>query len=77
MKLRKGRKIPRNLYIQIGDEPSDLDVDIGRVESEALAEFLIECANSELARSRNNDDGVFQLIFDRAIAGPIIERGHL
>lgn len=30
MKLRPGRRNPRNLYIQVGDEPSDLnDLPVG------------------------------------------------
>jgi hypothetical protein len=29
MKLRPGQKNPRNVYLQIGDEPSDTDPPIG------------------------------------------------
>lgn len=45
MKLRQGRKIPRNLYMQVADEASDYDLDIGRVDSPELAEWLCHVVN--------------------------------
>lgn len=52
MKLRQGRKVPRNLYVQLFEEPSDADLDVGRVDSILLAAFVCftvnryACANS-------------------------------
>lgn len=45
MKLRVGRKVRKNLYIQFGDEPSDNDLDVGRVDSDELAHLIVQAVN--------------------------------
>lgn len=45
MKLRVGRKVLRNLYVQVGDEPSDMDLDIGRMDSAAMAGLIVRLVN--------------------------------
>lgn len=47
MKIRTGRKQPRNLYIQIGDEPSDDDEYFAVVFDPTRARFLVQILNGE------------------------------
>lgn len=42
---RVGRKVPRNIYAVRGAEPSDNDVDIGRMDTAALAEAAVIAHN--------------------------------
>lgn len=42
---RVGRKVPRNIYAQLGAEPSDNDLDIGRMDTAALAEAVVAAHN--------------------------------
>jgi hypothetical protein len=50
---RVGRKVPRNLYACLSPVPSDLDVDIGRMDSPELAAEVVEAHNERLARGRD------------------------
>lgn len=45
MRLRPGRHQARNLYVQLGDEPSDDDEYIGVIFDPARAEALIAIIN--------------------------------
>lgn len=46
IKLRHGRKQPRNIYIQSGPEPSDDDIYIGVIfENEELAQIVVDSVN--------------------------------
>jgi hypothetical protein len=47
VKIRAGRKQDRNLYIQLGDEPSDEDEYLGVIFDPARAAALIEILNGE------------------------------
>lgn len=49
-RMRVGRRVERNLYVQVGEEPSDADQDVGRVDSAELAAFLVRAANAALGR---------------------------
>lgn len=42
MKLRPGRKNPRNLYLQLGDQPADDDPSIGFFVDEATAALIAD-----------------------------------
>lgn len=58
MKLRQGRKVGRNLYIQLRDAaPSDDDVPVGQVDSPELAAFLIEAVCWYLERAERREQG--------------------
>ena len=45
MKIRTGRKQDRNLYIQLGDEPSDEDEYLGVIFDPIRAAILVEILN--------------------------------
>ena len=45
MKIRQGRKQDRNLYIQLGDEPSDEDEYLGVIFDPTRALYLIRILN--------------------------------
>ena len=45
MKIRTGRHQDRNLYIQMGDEPSDEDEYLGVIFDPTRAKFLVEILN--------------------------------
>lgn len=47
---RVGRKVAKNIYAQLGEEPSDDDVDIGRMDTAKLAEAAVEAHNLALAK---------------------------
>lgn len=47
MKLRVGRKQDRNLYIQLGDEPSDEDEYLGVIFDPMRAAVLVEMVNGD------------------------------
>lgn len=55
---RQGRRVPRNVYAVIGDEPSDQDVDIGRMDSGHLASEVCEAHNTLLASTFEREGGV-------------------
>jgi hypothetical protein len=42
MKLRPGRKNPRNLYLQLGDKPDDADPCLGLLIDTDTAELIAE-----------------------------------
>lgn len=46
MKLRPGRKNPRNLYLQVGDEPGDADPSIGFFIDNDTAALIADGLNS-------------------------------
>lgn len=46
---RQGRKVPRNVYAQVSDDPSDDDVAIGSFDSEQLAFAAVNGHNAEVA----------------------------
>lgn len=47
MKLRTGRRNPHNLYIQVGDNPSDDDdISIGYIKYPQLTPLIVEGFNS-------------------------------
>lgn len=43
---RQGRKVPRMLYIQRGDEPADDDPVIGLVDTPELAALIVAAVNA-------------------------------
>lgn len=45
---RQGRKVPRNVYAQVSDDPSDSDVAIGQFDSEWLAFAAVNGHNAEV-----------------------------
>src|SRR5262245_36621061 len=45
MKLRTGRKCERNLYVQLGPEPSDDDPLVGQVLTPGLARLIVQAVN--------------------------------
>lgn len=47
MKIRVGRKQPRNLYIQRGEEPSDEDEYFAVVFDPTRAKFLVQILNGD------------------------------
>lgn len=47
MKIRVGRKQDRNLYIQMGDEPSDDDEFLGVIFDPTRAKFIVEILNGD------------------------------
>lgn len=44
-KLRQGRRVPRNLYIQEGPTPADTDPPVGMVDTAELAARIVETVN--------------------------------
>jgi len=40
--IRQGRKNPRNLYVQAGDDPADADISIGYIRLPAVAACLAD-----------------------------------
>lgn len=46
MKIRQGRRNARNIYLQIGDEPSDQDISIGYIREPRWAKAVCEAANA-------------------------------
>jgi hypothetical protein len=50
VKWRVGRKVPRNLYLQLGTEPSDSDPDVGRMDTPELAALAVLAVNEHLAQ---------------------------
>jgi hypothetical protein len=54
-RLRAGRKVRRNLYLQTGPEPSDADLDIGRVDSPELAAIIVVAVNRMVETSKRPD----------------------
>jgi hypothetical protein len=47
MKIRLGRKQDRNLYIQLGDEPSDEDEYLGVIFDPTRAFYIVQILNGE------------------------------
>lgn len=43
---RQGRKVPRMLYLQAGDEPADDDPIIGLVDTPELAALIVAAVNA-------------------------------
>jgi hypothetical protein len=54
---RQGRKVPRNVYAQVSDDPSDDDVIIGQFDSEWLAFAAVHGHNAEVAYHSLDNDG--------------------
>jgi hypothetical protein len=52
VKWRVGRKVPRNLYLQLGAEPADSDPDVGRMDTPELAALAVTAVNEHLARKQ-------------------------
>jgi len=48
MRWRTGRKIGKNIYAMVGDEPSDEDIDIGRMDHEEIAAIAVLNHNNSL-----------------------------
>lgn len=46
MKFRTGRKVGRTLYVQIGDQPDDMDLLIGIVDSSDQADIIVNAVNA-------------------------------
>lgn len=46
MKIRQGRKNGRNLYLQLGREPSDSDPCLGFIIDPAVARAMLDVLNS-------------------------------
>jgi hypothetical protein len=53
---RVGRKVRRNLYAVVGDQPSDGDYDIGRMDDAWLAARVVSDHNATLNASNEGDD---------------------
>lgn len=51
---RTGRKVGRNLYAQVDDEPGVRDVDIGRMDTTELAVAVVEAHNASLTDEHRN-----------------------
>jgi hypothetical protein len=49
-KWRVGRKVGRTVYIQTGEEPSNLDILIGMMDSPELAALAVKAVNEHLDR---------------------------
>lgn len=47
MRVRQGRKNPHNLYLIIGDDPSDDDLSIGYIKYPNIAEEIVRLCNAE------------------------------
>lgn len=47
MKIRTGRELERNLYIQLGDEPSDDDEYLGVIVDPLRAAVLVDILNGD------------------------------
>jgi hypothetical protein len=47
VKIRLGRHQDRNLYVQLGDEPSDEDEYLGVIFDPTRAKFIVEILNGE------------------------------
>jgi len=45
VKFRTGRKVGRTLYVQIGDQPDDMDLLIGIVDSGDQADIIVSAVN--------------------------------
>lgn len=78
MKLRRGRKQPRNLYVQLHDQPGDEDVLVGQVDSPELSAFLIDAVCYYLERAERREQGAAQFTptrnaFERA-ASALVNR---
>lgn len=61
MRLRQGRRVPQHVYLQVGDDPSDIDPPLFTVPSPALAELIVESNNALLSMAP-----LVQNEFDRA-----------
>lgn len=59
MKLRPGRRNPRNLYIQLGDQPDDRDLPVGFMIDTGMAGLLGDGFTSDrhLAEIRSMVEG--------------------
>lgn len=49
LKWRVGSKFARNIYAQLGDEPSKLDPYVGVVETQFIARHIVEMHNNTLS----------------------------
>lgn len=49
MIIRQGRSNPRNLYIQVGDDPADSDISIGYIRLPTVAAWMTERVNFSAA----------------------------
>jgi len=49
---RVGRRVPRNIYAQLGPDPDDGDVAIGQLDSSILAADAVASHNEALRRRR-------------------------
>lgn len=57
MRIRQGRKNPYNLYLQIGDDPSDADISLGYMRYPNWARAVVEAVNATggVARPRSGN----------------------
>ena len=46
VRLRAGRKVRRNLYLQVGPEPDDRDLPVGTMSDEHVARLVVEAWNA-------------------------------
>lgn len=53
---RVGRKVGRTIYVQEGAEPSDDDMLIGLMDSEYLAEVVVDAVNAQHATEAGGRD---------------------
>ena len=49
MMLRQGRKNGHNLYLQLGNEPSDQDVSLGYIAIPEVAREIVDGCNNQMA----------------------------
>lgn len=53
MKFRTGRRQPRTIYFQHGEEPTETDQMVGAMDSPALAQLVVDAVNAY-----RPDDGI-------------------
>lgn len=53
MTTRQGRKVPRMLYQQMGDEPADDDPIIGLVDTPEWAALIVRAVNAYAEREHD------------------------
>lgn len=54
---RQGRKVGRNVYAQVSDDPSDDDVIIGQFDSDTLAFACVYAHNEQVVYHGEQSDG--------------------
>ena len=53
MKIRQGRRNKHNLYIMLGDEPSEHDISMGYIRFPQWAQTLVEAVNGGVVQRQS------------------------